>query len=293
MVSLSILIPVYNADVVGQVSTLRRQCMAITWLGWEIVVVDDGSPRGAADNNSRIDSMLGCRLIRRERNHGRAATRNYLARAAKNYTLLYIDSGLVPPSGFVRRYVESIGSAKVVCGTVDVDRDAVNRSSLRCLIELEARKRFTAARCAERPYKNFHTTAFMIDRRVMLDNPMREDITTYGHEDTLFGKQLEEKGISIAHIDNPVLFRNFESNARYLEKTREAIGTLYDHRHELEGYSNLLSLACMLRKWHFLWIVRWIGRCLGGAMERNLCGKRPSLTVFNIYRVCEIAKKNL
>lgn len=292
MVSLSILIPVYNADVVAQVAELRRQCMAITWLGWEIVVVDDGSPRGAADNNARIGSMLGCRIIRRGRNYGRAATRNFLARMAKNDTLLYIDSGLVAPPGFVRRYVESIGSAKVVCGTVDVDPEAVDRSSLRCLVELDARRRFTAARCAGRPYKNFHTTAFMIDRRVMTANPMREDIVTYGHEDTLFGKQLEENGVSIAHIDNAVLFRRFESNARYLEKTREAIGTLYDHRHELEGYSGLLSVASALSKWRLLWVARWIGRCFGGMMERKLSGKRPSLAVFHIYRVCEMARKD-
>lgn len=293
MKSLSVLIPVYCDDVVSQVALLQGQCMVIDGLEWEIVVADDGSPAERGRVNAAVADMDGCRILWRGRNCGRASTRNFLAREARYDTLLYIDSGLAPSANFIQGYVEQIGKAQVVCGTVGVSSDCVDLSSLRCRNEMRAQRRFTAEQHSMKPYRNFHTGAFMIERRVMLDNPLREDITTYGYEDTLFGKQLAMKNVSIIHIDNPVLFTRFESNSRYLEKTREAIGTLYDHRHELEGYSDLLRLACVLRKCHLLWVAWWTGRCLGGAMERNLCGKRPSLMVFNIYRVCEIAKKNL
>lgn len=293
MISLSILIPVYNADVVAQVVSLRRQCMAIRWLAWEIVVADDGSTDGIAARNERIGRMLGCRMLWRGRNYGRSSTRNYLARMAKYDTLLYIDSGLKPSSNFVAGYAACIGRAPVVCGTVGVDKASVDPSSLRCLVELRARRRFTAERCGKRPYKNFHTTAFMASRSVMLANPMREDITTYGHEDTLFGKRLEEQGVGVMHAGIPVLFTRFEGNARYLEKTREAIATLFAYRHELEGYSSLLRLAGVLRRCRMLWAPHIVWKCCGRAIERRLEGQRPSLMLFDVYRVCLLAEKFL
>lgn len=291
MKALSILIPVYNDDVVPQVTALQAQCSATQDLEWEILVADDGSSPDRAAVNAPVADIPGCRILWRERNYGRSSTRNFLARAAHYDTLLYIDSGLKPSAHFIRSYAAAIGAAQVVCGTVGVDPESTDRTSLRWRNERRAQRRFTAAHYSAHPYQNFHTTAFMIARSVALALPFREDITTYGHEDTLFGKQLADRAVSIRHIDCPVLFQTFEPNARFLEKTREAIATLYAHRRELTGYSSLLSLSYALRRCHLLWLPRLLGRLLGRAMERNLCGKRPSLTLFDIWRVCEIAQK--
>lgn len=290
---LSVLIPEYCDDCVAQVSALRSQCDGVAGLRWEIIVADDGSPAASHNANQDINGMAGCRLIMRGKNYGRASTRNFLARQARYHTLLYIDSGLMPNDRFVENYVSNIGKAAVVCGNIEVDSQHADLTNLRCRNELRAQRRFTASLHSAEPYKNFHTGAFMIERSVLLANPFREDIVTYGYEDTLFGKHLCEQGISVAHIDNPVLFVRFEDNACFLDKTREGIATLYCYRHELKGYSPLLAVVEKLRQLRLLGLVYTFYRLFGKAMERNLTGRRPNLTLFSLYRVCLLSEKFL
>ena len=311
MKELSILIPVYGENILWQVKLLHAQCSALRDLSWEIVVAEDGRPQQGTscyDNgipeagsyndsltegsgNDEIAAMAHCRLIKREKNSGRAAIRNFLAREARFNTLLYIDAGLKPNPHFVENYVDNIGKSLVVCGNIAVDKAFINMENLRCRNELRAQKRFTAAKHAIEPYKNFHTTAFMIDRCTMLANPLREDIRTYGYEDTLFGKQLADKHISIRHIDNTVLFTAFESNSRYLEKTEEAMYTLYNYREELEYYSPLLHVVHLFQKLHLLWLPIIIDRCFVDKIVDNLTGRHPNLQLYSLFRVCLLAKK--
>lgn len=311
MKELSILIPVYGEHILWQVKLLYAQCCAIKDLSWEIVVAEDGRPQQGTscyDNgiseagsyndsltegsgNDEIAAMAHCRLIKREKNSGRAAIRNFLAREARFNTLLYLDAGLKPNPHLVENYVDNIGKSLVVCGNIAVDKACINMENLRCRNELRAQKRFTAAKHAIEPYKNFHTTAFMIDHRTMLANPMREDIRTYGYEDTLFGKQLADKHISILHIDNPVMFTSFESNSRYLEKTEEAMYTLYNYREELEHYSPLLHVVHLFQKLHLLWLPIIIDRCFVDKIVDNLTGRHPNLQLYSLFRVCLLARK--
>lgn len=295
MKSLSILIPEYRDLCVEQVKALASQCSAIADFSWEIIIVDDGTPLDDALNiiqlNHVIDSIDNrCRFITRRHNYGRSSTRNFLANEARFDTLLYIDSGLMPNPQFVEKYVENIGKCPVVCGNIAVDKGSISLTNLRCKNELKAEKKFTAQKHAQNPYKNFHTGNFMIDRRLMLDNPMREDIKTYGYEDTLFGKQLAEKNNPVLHIDNPVFFIRFEGNECFLEKTKESIYTLYNYREELEDYSPLLHFVNKLKAYHLLWVSHIIYMWFSKAMEKNLKGNNPSLFIFSLYRVCLLSK---
>ncbi len=193
---------------------------------------------------------------------------------------------MMPSEGFVATYVENMGKADVVVGSLKVARASVDLSNLRCKNELKAEQGHSVSKSNEHPYKNFHSGNFMAGRQVVLDNPFREDIKTYGYEDTLFGKGLADRQVSIVHIDNPLLFVRFESNERFLEKTREALRTLYDYREELKGYSALLRLVDSLQRHHLLWITVWINRLTSTTIRRRLMGKRPNLFLYNVFRVC-------
>lgn len=253
---------------------------------WEIVVADDGSPSPCDAFNDEICLMSYCRLIKRHENVGRAAIRNFLAREAQFDTLLYIDAGMMPSEGFIKRYVDSMSKASVVCGSIGVAEDSIDLRNLRCLNEMRARKRYSLRKNNLFPYKNFHSGNFMAERQVVLDNPFREDIKTYGYEDTLFGKELADRHISILHIENLLLFVRFESNRRFLEKTEEAMSTLYAHRDDLKGYSALLHLVDRLQRYHLLWITVWINQLISTAVRRRLMGDTPSLFLYNVFRVC-------
>lgn len=193
---------------------------------------------------------------------------------------------MMPFDGFIATYVKNIGKADVVVGSLRVAKGSVDLSNLRCKNEMRAERRHSVSKSNEQPYKNFHSGNFMISRSVVLDNPFREDIKTYGYEDTLFGKALADRHVSIIHIDNPLLFVRFESNERFLEKTREAMLTLYAYREELKGYSALLHLVDGLQRCHLLWITVWINQLITTAIRRNLMGGNPSLFLYNVFRVC-------
>lgn len=288
MKGLSILIPVYCDSCVDQVKQLCRQCLGLKML-WEIIVADDGSPKAAASLNDEVAEMDGCRLIKRPVNVGRAAIRNFLAHEARFDTLIYVDAGMIPSKRFIAAYVKYIGKAEVVVGSLKVAKERIDLSNLRCKNELRAERKFSLRKRNMSPYTNFHSGNFMIDRMTMLDNPFSEKIKTYGYEDTLLGKGLADKHVSIIHIDNPLFFVRFESNARFLEKTKEALQTLYDLREELQGYSSMLRLVSHLQRYHLLWTTVWIKWLYSRGIKNNLLGPNPRLFLFNIFRICYLS----
>ena len=92
------------------------------------------------------------------------------------------------------------------------------------------------------PYQHLSTN-FMAHRKLVGTTPYNEDIKQYGFEDVLLGKRFKALNAQINHIDNPVLFDDFELNAVFLRKTEEALRTLSIFQTELKGYSNLLEMA--------------------------------------------------
>ncbi len=281
---LSILIPTFNDVCLPMAEELVRQARAIADWQWEIVVAEDGSTDAESlAQNRRIATMEGCRYFRREKNVGRAAVRNWLAQEACYDNLLFVDAGLsFPDAEYLSRYVQA-PEAEVVCGGVAVA--GKHPGNLRYLYETASQGRFMAEQRQREPYQHFRTTNFMIRRSVMLAHPLREDMKTYGYEDVLFGKTLAQSQVSIAHIDNPVVYVCFEPNAIYINKVEESLRTLYAYRGELQGYSPLLSVAGKLQRSRMRFLVTAFYGLFGKPMRRNLAGKHPWLCLFNPYKL--------
>lgn len=293
MDGLSILIPVFRDNCLKQVESLVAQCrkMAEYGLKWEIIVADDGSPVDESLVNSPIGRMENCSFIKRNRNYGRSSTRNFLVRLAHYDTLLFQDSGLQPSEQLVEVYLRHAGQAPVVCGSVEVAAEAMNRGSLRAIYEDAYSRHATLKKLNRYPHQSFRSCNFMAARQVMIDHPFSEDIKKYGYEDVLFGKQLKESGVGVLHIDNPVRYVNIETNSQYMRKVDEAIATLYNYRAEVRGYSRLLALVERLQRLHLLGLVNVLGKLTVNAICKQLKGKRPSLLLFNVYRGLMLAAK--
>ena len=223
---LSILIPTYNYDCQGLVDALNVQARELG-VQYEIIVFDDTS-------TERFE-FRDCRVIRSERNVGRAAGRNALARAARFEYLLYIDSDSMPARGdYLRRYVERIerklqdaacrvSTPQVLVisgGRVYRKAEDVEHS----LLPAYGRRERVVREC--QPMAPFMSPNFLIDRATMLAHPFDESFRGYGHEDTLFGIELMLAGIRYTVIDNPVVHCHIETNAEFLRKNREALRTL-------------------------------------------------------------------
>ena len=280
MKDFSILIPTYNDECLGLVSALQQQAVALG-INYEIIVADDGSTQqDVLQTNQQINALADCRMIARNVNVGRAAIRNFLVQQAQYEWLLFIDGDMtMHRDDYLQRYQAAEG--EVVCGGL-VIKGAV-KGNLRSMYETRHEQEHTAARRQQHPYQDFHTANFLIRRQTMKTHLFDERFRHYGYEDVLLGKRLEQDGIPIHHIDNPLSFEVYETNEAFVCKTEEGLRTLYQFRDELRGYSRLLDFAerrpltaRMVRLWHLL-AAKW--------ERRHLCGNAPKLTVFNLYRL--------
>ena len=283
---ISVLIPTYNHVCVALVKGLAQQLEAVGG-DYEIIVADDGSTDAATvAENQVINTLPHCRYIVREENVGRAAIRNFLVREAQQPYVLFIDSDMTLISDdFIRRYLDS-DCDTVIDGGVAIGGDPDTlKGNLRYRYEKAEEARHTAPERQKTPYQHLHTANLLVRRDLMLDHPFDERFRHYGYEDVLLGKSFREQRIPIAHIDNPLGFCTFETNADFVAKTEEGLRTLGQFRDDLRGYSRLLTLISNIHITAVLTVIRLWHRLFGRLERRNLCGNRPSITVFKLYRL--------
>jgi hypothetical protein len=70
------------------------------------------------------------------------------------------------------------------------------------------------------------TGNFLIRRHVLLDIRFNERLQGYGHEDTLFGRQLREGKFKIQHINNAAVHNGLDSDADFINKTKNGLENL-------------------------------------------------------------------
>lgn len=280
---LSILIPTYNDDCLSLVKAIHMQAEAISGLDYEIIVADDGSTDSAiVERNSLIEKLSHCMYIRRPNNTGRAAIRNYLGSMANYSRLLFIDSDMaIVREDYLRKYIETHGD--IVYGGYSVMPGP--KGNLRYKYEKTCEPAHSVSKRKESPWKDFHTSNFLIDASLFHSNPLDENYRHYGYEDVVYGRTMREQGVGIVHIDNPVGFCRYEDNLSFMDKTREGIHTLLHFRKELSGYSSLLKIAGMLDRAHVSCIVRKLFSMSRKHIENNLYGAAPSLRLFQFYKL--------
>lgn len=283
---LSILMPSYNNTCVQLVKELAAQCSNIEGLRYEIIVADDGSSNyKAVSKNREINKIDSCRYLERSVNTGRAAIRNFLVQNAHYDNIIFMDSDVrVDKDDFIADYLETDCDG-VVYGAIHNDRKAYDPANLRCIYECAFEIKNPASVRNTKPYQQFRTTNFMAPRNVMMLFPFDEGFKEYGYEDVLFGKTLMEHHIPLKHIDNPVIVDDYDTNAEFIDKTQQALRTLHKHRNEMDGYSGIISASKMLHRTLMAIPLKCLYRMYGERIYKKLCGKNPSIFLFNVYRM--------
>jgi hypothetical protein len=121
-----------------------------------------------------------------------------------------------------------------------------------------------------------------------MDIRFDESYVGYGYEDVQFGHELEKRGVSILHIDNPMAHLGLESSDSYLNKTRQAVMNAFDHRTEIGDSSKLLSHYNRVIRLRMRWLFRIVWAFFQKRMEKNLLGPNPKLRIFSLYKLCYI-----
>lgn len=279
------MLPVYNRVCVGMVARLKELCDDVEGLRYEIIAADDGSAdRDTVARNKAIGRMEGCRYVVRDTNSGAAATRNFLTGISRYRWLLFVDCDMsVSDDWFIHRYLEAPEAGVVSGGMRTGGKAADARRSLRCAYERRAQERHTATERRRHPYQAFRSVNFMAERSVMESCPFDERMRRY--EDVMFGRRLEENGVTVCHIDNPLVMDDFESNTRFVEKTEKDMLTLREFYSDMKGYSRMIDITEALSRRHMLWAVKSWHRLFGQAERRLLTGKKAHLRIYDAYKL--------
>lgn len=286
---LSILIPVYNYDCSRLAEDLNSEILENN-LEVEIIVAEDGSDEKHKIMNRRISKLERCTYVEFLDNKGRARIRNLLGGMARGEWLVFIDCDAeVISRDFLRRYMDAAQAnptVDVFCGGLDVHvMTDPGQVSLRYAYSIKRERKSASARMKQ-PYKSFSSFNFMVRKQVFDNFPFDENFVEYGHEDTLFGEILGANGISLLHIDNPLIHLGLERNEIFLSKTRKSIVSLARFSVKLMGCSRLFSVYSVLHRYSLTGIVKFVYMIFRRKMESHLLkNSNPSMFVFDLYKL--------
>ena len=284
---LSILIPTYDYTCYPLVHDLHEQAERLG-VPYEIIVGEDGScSQVDIIANHKITELSHCQHLVKKEHQGPAEIRNLLARQAMYEWVLFIDSDAkVERPDYLRTYCQYIGKADVVVGGLYHQQENHNpHVTLRFKYEKKADLHRSAAERSLRPYSRFTPFNMMIRRSTFLCILFDKTCREYGYEDALFGVELERRGISILHIDNPLLHTGLDTNAIFLHKSETALRTLKLLNGKMEKHSYVGQTLQKLDRLHLVWAMRGFHRLFHPIMRRNLLSKHPSLFCFSVYKL--------
>lgn len=287
---LSVCIPVYNYDARPLARSLASQVAALDG-AVELVCIDDASDDVWRCQSDELASLGD--YIRLEENVGRARIRNMFLDHTQGEYLLFLDVDSEVGEGFLSRYLEALQEqpAVVVGGRVYDRRGNDQAHRLRYLYGTQVESKTIGWRRSH-PYQSFMSNNFAVRRDVLQQHPFDERIVHYGHEDTLFGFRLEQEGVFITHIDNPVVNGEVEENGVFLSKTVEAVETLAGLDTTLDGDAlfgqrvRLVGTYRRLRRLGLTAPVGWLYSLLRRPMESHfVSGNAVSVAQLNFYKL--------
>lgn len=289
---LSLLIPTYNFDCLPFIKELAAQCEAYVSedsdFAYEIIVFDDASSDSALAN--RIDSacsqIAGVRWLKAEHNVGRAKARNRLLAAARGeWVLMMDDDARLACDRFIARYWMLRYRAEVICGDLVNPAAVVPGHELRYRYERSAAPMRTADRRNQHPYERFTTFNVFARKASIAVIGFDEGISEYGYEDVLLGIELQARGVSVLHIDNPLLHTGIDSNASFLSKTRAAMRTLSALPLSVRRRVGASRLSLVLQRYKLKSFVALVLKPLLPLFERQLLSRWPNLQLLKLYKL--------
>ncbi|MDO9339143.1 MAG: glycosyltransferase family A protein [Bacteroidales bacterium] len=291
---ISLLIPVYDYDIVALVHSMKSALGKVPEF-CEILIGDDGS---SAEFREKYRSLKGdgVKVISSEKNIGRAAIRNRLALEAKGDFLLFIDADVMLPGtaeAYILKWLPMIAVSRVLCGGTLYHESPPGDPDK--LLRWKYGKKKEQRKAAERnkhPHASFSTFNVLIDKSVFAKIRFNEELKQYGHEDTLMGYQLKKAGIDIFHIDNGLMHEGLESNKEFLNKTKlgiENLSKLFDNVTDKKAFSETVRILRIYNRLRFFRLTRIFAGIFiryRDRMEIRLDSSNISLRLFGFYKIC-------
>lgn len=284
---LSILIPIYNFDVRKLVNRLHTQGLNLD-IPFEIIGVEDASSADFVQLNQELKLPYFTHKVL-AKNVGRSKIRNLLAQFAQYDYLLFMDCDSMPTnSNYLNNYAQQLNPKQLLyggrCYATTPPQD----------LELyfhwhygTQREQSTAIERQKAPHQSFMTNNFLIPKAIFEQIKFDEQLTQYGHEDTLFGLELKKRNIFIQHLDNPLEHIGLEKNSTFIRKSEQAIQNLHTlhQQYDLGQGIKLLSFYLLTKKFYLHSLIAFFYTLSKRYILNNLYSSNPKLRLFDIYKL--------
>lgn len=222
-----------------------------------------------------------------------------MASMARYQWLLFIDGdSRVVSTMYIRKYLDAQQAGTVLCGGRIYDQQNPPKNEL--LLHWKygiAREQKTAAQRNKFPYRSFMTSNFLCPAEVFSSVTFDESINGYGHEDTIFGHMLWQKGIPLVHVDNPLLHEGLITASDFLQKGKNAVSNLaaiyirFTAEKELIEGVRILRTFLFIEKWYLTAFVAFLLQICQPLFIKNLKGKTPILLFYDLVRLFWLIKE--
>ena len=283
---ISVCIPIYNFDVRELVNSLSKE-ITNAELNAEIILIDDASSKDFITINEPLKDVVN-QFIFLEKNIGRSAIRNLFLKYASGDFLLFLDcDAKIISEKFLKNYLQFIKEnkeSKVVFGGFEVEKGELTlrkKYSLeREIIPLEKRKLA--------PYSSFRGINFLVKKEILQQFPFDENLKTYGYEDLIFSKKLEQKKVFIHQIENPVLHSDEETIDIFLSKTKIAIQNLrkiHKNNPDFVEDMKLIKVYQRIKDKRLLSVYKIFFKISKSFLINKLYQENPNLWYFDLYKL--------
>lgn len=285
---LSIVIPVYNFNIVDLVHQLNDQLSTLN-VNYEIICRDDYSTDPTVTSfNSNISKLPNCFYFENSTNLGRTQTRELLANQATFEWLLFLDADVIPANTtFITTYLQAISNeAEVIFGGYNYIKPHLDSATmLRWKYGIE-RESISAHLRNKRPYSYIFSGNLLIKKATFSSIEFPNE-SWYGM-DIYFAYYLFQKQAKILHIDNPIYHLGLEENEVFFNKSLEAVKSrlLYlKNEPEIEEINGLIKKWKILKKWKIKGIIGLLFKATAPLLRKTIVSKNPNLLLFDIYRL--------
>lgn len=293
---ISLLIPVFNYNIVDLVTALHKQ-IQLNDIPFEIICLDDGSNEAIVELNSGIAKFENVTYKIAKKNNGRTKTRQHLALAAKYDWLLFLDADVLPKSeNFIGNYLKYLNQTydAIFGGFAYSNKVPKKEYKLRWTYGLAQEQKLASYRNI-RPFKIIISANFLIKRDLFLKINSKVEENIYGL-DNIFGAQLKSANAKVLHIDNEVYHLGIETNSIYLKKKENSALTVlnYYKTNKLKDHQNdLLHFFIKIKRFRLNYIFAFVYKFFGNGMRKNLRGGQPSIKLLQLYRISFMCYQDL
>ncbi|MFZ4456673.1 MAG: glycosyltransferase family 2 protein [Bacteroidales bacterium] len=281
----SILIPIYNRDARMLVREIIHQA-ELLGIEFEVICFDNHSVF-YRDKNIQIANFTNCSYEYLNEGINTHAVRNRLADAAKYNYLLFLDSDLkIDYHHFLKNYIQEIPKSEVICGGIHyLPWPPTSEYTLHWLYGMRQEMK--------KSIKNysFLSCNFMIKRTLFDEIRFDENLKEFGHQDPVFGMELNRRRINRKHVFSPVAHNGLDHTDVFLERIRETMHDLAEYLkltavtyRDAKGY-RYLRFFLLMKRVKISSVFEKLFRVMIKPIESNLRSQYPILMFLKVYKI--------